>query len=180
MTNVKAQMSNKIITSFGSAFTTPDEPIYKEIEDIGTVIADSGWTVCSGGYGGTMEAISKGVKSAGGKTIGVSVDGWTAKQNKYIDEEIKAANLMERILKLINIADAYIVFKGGTGTLVEISVTLELMNKNAMKQKPMIFYGDTWMNVIETLKQDSPKLNELIDRNVRFISKSNQLNLDNN
>jgi uncharacterized protein (TIGR00730 family) len=178
MTNVKAQMSNKIITSFGSAFINSDEPLYKEIEDIGKAIAGFGWRVCSGGYGGTMEAISKGVKSAGGKTIGVSVDGWAAKQNRYIDEEIKAINLMERILKLINIADAYIVFKGGTGTLVEISVALELMNKKAMKEKPVIFYGNTWMNVIETLKQDSDRLYELIEKNVRVITSPKQLKLN--
>jgi uncharacterized protein (TIGR00730 family) len=169
-----------IITSFGSAFTKHDEPLYSEIIMLGNEIGKSGWDVCSGGYSGTMEAISRGVKESGGKTIGVSVKGWTSLQNKWIDEEICAENLMERILKLINISDAYIIFKGGTGTLVEISVTLELMNKKAMKEKPVIFYTDFWKNVIEILKEDSERLKELIERNVRFISTANELNLNNN
>ena len=82
---------------------------------------------------------------------------------------------MERIVELIGIADAFVVFKGGTGTLVEISVALELMNKKAMKEKMMIFYTDFWSNMIEILKLDSEYLGELIQRNVRFINRPGEL-----
>ncbi|HJY64993.1 MAG TPA: LOG family protein [Ignavibacteria bacterium] len=169
--------SNKIITSFGSGFTKPDDPLYNEIEQIGKVIAEGGWTLCSGGYFGTMEAISKGAKSSGGKTVGITVRGWNAKPNDFIDEEVKMPNLMERIVELIGIADCYIIFKGGTGTLVEISTALELMNKKVIPEKPLIFYTDFWMNVIETLKLDSKNLSELIERNVKFISNYQDISL---
>lgn len=166
---------NKIITSFGSAFIKHDEALYSEAENSGRILAENGWTVCSGGYYGTMEAISKGAKEAGGKTIGVTVKNWTAVPNKWIDEEVKMQNLMERIVELIGIADAYIIFKGGTGTLVEISVALELMNKKAMPEKTMIFYTDFWYNLMEILKQDSPALKELIERNVKFIKNPQEI-----
>jgi uncharacterized protein (TIGR00730 family) len=169
-------MSNKVITSFGSAFTKPSEQLYRDAEEIGKIIAKKNWNVCSGGYFGTMEAISMGAKSAGGKTIGVTVKGWDAVTNRYIDEEIKMPNLMERIVELIGIADAFVVFKGGTGTLVEISVALELMNKKAMKEKTMIFYTDFWKGMIDILKQDSDYLKSLIQRNVRFINQPDELN----
>jgi predicted Rossmann-fold nucleotide-binding protein len=55
---------NKIITSFGSGFTSEKEPLYNDIVQIGKIIAENGWTVCCGGYYGTMEAISKGAYSA--------------------------------------------------------------------------------------------------------------------
>jgi uncharacterized protein (TIGR00730 family) len=168
-------MSNKIITSFGSAFITSDESLYSEIEQLGKTIAEKGWTVCSGGYLGSMEAISKGAKSAGGKTMGVTVNTWEAKPNEYIDEEVKMRNLMERIVELVGIADAYIVFNGGTGTLVEISVALELMNKKSMGEKPVIFYGEFWLSLIEILKLDSDRLSELIERNVKFITSPAEL-----
>ena len=166
---------NRIITSFGSAFTVDNDSLFNEIIEIGKSIGECGWSVCSGGYSGTMEAISKGVKSAGGKTTGIGVKGWERKQNRYLDEFIEMPNLMERIVELITIADAYIIFKGGTGTLVEISVTLELMNKKAMPQKPMIFYTDFWKNVIEILKLDSPALKNLIEKNVKFISSPDEI-----
>ncbi len=168
-------MSSKIITSFGSAFIKPNEPLYTQAVELGKYIAEAGYTVCSGGYNGTMEAISKGARSAGGKTIGISVKGWENKVNEFIDENIQAENLMERILKLINIADAYIIFKGGTGTLLEISATLELMNKKAISEKKMIFYTDFWKNMIETLRQDSETLNNFIDRNVFFIKEPKEI-----
>jgi uncharacterized protein (TIGR00730 family) len=168
-------MSSKIITSFGSAFINQSEPLYSEAEDLGKYIAEAGYTVCSGGYYGTMEAISKGAKSGGGKTIGITVKDWKAEPNKYLDEIEAMPNLMERIVELIGIADAYIIFKGGTGTLLEISAALELMNKKAIPEKKMIFYTDFWKNLIEILKQDSDSLRELIERNVFFINEPNKI-----
>jgi hypothetical protein len=49
------------------------------------------------------------------------------------------------------------------------------MNKKAMGEKALIFYGDFWRNLMEILKQDSKNLAELIDRNVKFISSCNEL-----
>ena len=160
---------NKVITSFGTAFLRADDPLYSEIEAIGRYIARAGMNVCSGGYGGSMEAISRGAKKAGGFVTGITVKGRSAEPNPYVDNNIAAENLMERIVKLINIADAYVIFKGGTGTLLEISAALELMNKKAMPEKMMVFYGEHWKEVITSLKNDSEFLTGLLERNVRFI-----------
>lgn len=160
---------NKVITAFGTAFLKPGDPLYGEIESIGTYIAGAGMDVCSGGYGGSMEAISKGAKMAGGFVTGITVKGRAAELNPYVDNNIAAENLMDRIIRLINIADAYIIFKGGTGTLLEISATLELMNKKAIPEKFLIFYGSNWKEVVSSLKDDSEYLTGLLERNVRFI-----------
>ncbi len=165
----------KVITSFGTAYLNENEPLYSEIVEIGKYTAEAGYNICSGGYYGSMEAISKGAKSAGGKTIGVTVKGWESAPNDYVDEIVKMPNLMERIVELIGIADAYIIFKGGNGTLVEISVALELMNKRSMPEKKMIFYTDFWKNMIEILKQDSAKLNDMINRNVFFVENPEEI-----
>ncbi len=168
-------MRNKIITSFGSAFVNPDDIYYKEVTAIGRSLAENGYMVCSGGYAGTMEAISKGAKGAGGKTIGVTVSSWNSKPNSYLDEEVKMPNIMERITELIAIADGYVVLKGGTGTLVELSVTLELMNKKSIPEKPILLFGNFWSGVIETLKQDSERLVELIERNVKTVNEPKEI-----
>ena len=44
-----------------------------------------------------------------------------------------------------------------------------------MKEKPVLLYGDCWKNVFEILKQDSDKLAELIERNVKIISKPEEV-----
>jgi len=170
-----------VITIFGSAFTSPDNQIYKDAELLGSMIAKKDFAVCSGGYLGIMEAVSKGAAKENarlygqGKVIGVTVKEWNKPPNEFLTEEIPCNNLMERILKLIELGDAYLVFKGGTGTLVEIATTLELMNKNVLKEKQMFFYQDIWKPVIETLKKDSERLKELIERNVKFISSPDEL-----
>lgn len=168
-------MSNRIITSFGSAFIQPEDPLYTEIVSIGKVIAEKGYTVCSGGYYGTMEAISKGAKEAGGKTIGVTVKEWIKIPNPFIDEEVKMRNLMERIVELVGLADAYVVFKGGTGTLVEISVALEMMKHKSMGEKKLIFYTEFWRSLIDTLSKDTESLDSLIKRNILFINSPEEL-----
>lgn len=165
----------KVITSFGSAFIKESEPLYSEIELIGRYLAEAGYSVCSGGYYGSMEAISKGAKNAGGSTTGITVKGWNSIPNNYIDEIAAMPNLMERIVELIGIADSYVIFKGGTGTLVEISVALELMNKRSMPEKKMIFYSDFWKNMIDTLKNDSVELRAMIERNVYFINSPEEI-----
>lgn len=168
-------MNSKVITSFGTAFIDEKDALYNEIESIGQIIANAGYKVCSGGYYGSMEAISKGAKNGNGSTIGITVKDWKQLPNKYIDEIAVMPNLMERIVELIGIADMYIVFKGGTGTLVEISVALELMNKKIIPEKRMIFYTEFWKNMTDILKQDSDGLRSLIDRNIVFINKPEDL-----
>ena len=160
----------KIITSFGSGQISPDDPYYSEVYEIGYVLAVAGYTVCSGGYYGTMQAISQGAKNGGGKTIGITVSEWEQKANPYIDEEIRSANLMERLQLLINKANAFLVFKGGTGTLTEIALTLELMNKDKIAPKPLYFYGDTWKHLTELLKKDSEKLSRIIEDYTFFFN----------
>jgi uncharacterized protein (TIGR00730 family) len=162
------QKNEIIITVFGSAFTQPDDELYNSCIEIGKILSKNNFTVCSGGYGGTMEAVSKGAKQNNGKTLGVTVQNWDRKTNEYIDENIKMSNLMERMTELIALGDAYIILPGGTGTLVEIASALELMNKRLMKEKIMVFYTPHWKQVIETLKKDSKSLSDLIDRNVKF------------
>jgi hypothetical protein len=170
-------MRNKIITVFGSAFTKPEETYYSEVEEIGKLLAQKGYSICSGGYAGIMEAVSKGAKSVKGKTIGITVVGWSAIPNQYLDEVVEMPNLMERIMELITISDGYIVLKGGTGTLTELAVTLELMNKKSIPEKPIFVYKGFWKNVLETLKLDSEKLSALIEKNIIYFDEPEKISL---
>lgn len=138
----------------------------KEREDIiklGKLLAGKGVTVISGGFGGTMEDISRGAKEAGGKTIGITYYKWEnlpyKKPNKYIDEEIKTKNIFERIETMMKNSDAFIVLPGGTGTLLEMAACLEHINKGLMKPKPIIALGNFWKSAVEKLSEE-PVLSE--------------------
>ena len=62
----------KIVTVFGSSRPPAGHADYEEARALGAALATRGFAVCTGGYGGTMEAASRGAKEAGGKVYGVT------------------------------------------------------------------------------------------------------------
>lgn len=145
-------MGEKIITVFGSSKPVEGEIEYEFARKLGYELGKVGFTICNGGYGGIMEATARGAKEAGAKTIGITVATFGGSANKWIDEEIKARDLFERLKILIEKGDGYVVLKGGTGTLVEISLVWELMNKGLINPKPFIAVR-FWSPVIEIISE---------------------------
>ena len=144
------------VSVFGTSRAGQGQPLYEQAAALGKVLAESGFTVACGGYGGTMEAVSRGASHAGGKVIGVTCSAFGRKgPNKWVTNEIRTANLTERLSKLIELADAYIVLQGGTGTLLELAEVWELSNKGfAEAEKPIIMMGEFWRPLVELIKAD--------------------------
>src|SRR5438445_6801931 len=143
-----------IVTVFGSSRPREGAADYEEARTLGRALAKHGFSVCSGGYGGVMEAVSRGAKEAGGKTYGVTADFFTnAKLNSWIDLEVRMKTWEERLFELIRCADAFVACKGGTGTLVELAVVWEMLNKAVMPQKPSAVLGYFWEPVLDRGRQ---------------------------
>ena len=143
------------ITIFGSGILAPDTSVYHDAEVIGQFLAQEGIVVCNGGYRGVMEASAKGCVLQGGHTIGVTVQSFDSPPNPYIKEERKTANLFERLQTLLNLGSGFIVFPGGTGTLVELALCWELNRKLLVyPAKPIILMGDFWSPVIKVTSTD--------------------------
>ncbi|HEV2247843.1 MAG TPA: LOG family protein, partial [Terriglobia bacterium] len=80
--------------------------------------------------------------------------------NRWIAEEVRTATFMERLLTLIERGDSYIVLPGGTGTLAELALVWEMMNKSALCRsvggpKPLLVMVPYWRPVIDCLKQET-------------------------
>jgi uncharacterized protein (TIGR00725 family) len=143
-----------IVTIFGSSTPRPGSDDYLTAYECGKLLAEAGFTVCNGGYAGTMEAAAKGARASGGNTIGVTVSDWPRKANDWVQQEIKAGDLAERLAKLIELGDAYVVLRGGTGTLLEFAYVLELINKDFIRKKPIVLLGVSWNGVMDSLRQE--------------------------
>ena len=65
--------------------------------------------------------------------------------------QVHTMTLYERLQKLIEIGNGYIILKGGTGTMVEFSLVWELMNKKMIVEKPIIVVTDFWKPVVDLL-----------------------------
>ena len=124
-----------------------------------------------------MEDISRGAKSGGGKTIGITYykdeDLPYKGANKFVDEEIKTKNIFERIEMMMKISDGFLALQGGTGTLLEIAAVLEHVNKGIIPPKPIIAIGDFWKNVVHNLAGELVLSNE-VKRKLK-ISTCNEL-----
>ncbi|MGQ9608328.1 MAG: LOG family protein [bacterium] len=143
--------SERIITVFGSSRAKPESNTYKNAYQLGRLLASVGFTICNGGYLGIMEASSQGAREAGGRTIGITTEEFNYREkNKWIDEEIKTNNYIERLTKLIEIGDAFVILKGGIGTLSELSLVWTLCVINDI-HKPIVLLGEQWKKVLENL-----------------------------
>lgn len=149
----------KTITIYGSSQVQPQQLEYKAGVAIGRALAQAGYAVMSGGYYGIMEAVSKGANLAGGHVIGVTTDQiglqFDIKPNAYLDEVVNFADLRDRLLYMVENADAYLAMPGGIGTLHEIAETWELMRIGGVPRRPFVCYGSLWAKVIGELENSA-------------------------
>lgn len=142
----------KTITIFGSSLPKSGEPEYETAYKLGSELAKRGYNICSGGYQGIMDAVSKGASKNGMAATGITVDLWGAVPSKFLTREIKCNSLFERIAKLVETGDGYVILQGGTGTLLELSIVWELMNKNLVETKPAACFSEMWKTIVEVME----------------------------
>ena len=146
--------AGKIVTIFGSSRTKKGTKAYQEAYQLGKLLAEAGFIICNGGYGGIMEASSRGAKEAGGKTVGITADLFRNRSpNEWIDIESRSGSYMERIMVITSIADAYIVLKGGIGTLAEMTFVWASTTVGELR-KPIVLVGDAWQKTIDDLSEN--------------------------
>lgn len=147
----------KCVTVFGSSIPKHGDSEYEIAFKLGSLFGLAGLNVCTGGYQGIMDAVSKGCKENGGEAIGVTLDIYNAIPSKYLSEELKCNTLFERLKNLVEYGDAYVVLQGGTGTLVELAIVWEYMNKNMLEEKPFACYSVLWNEIVPVMEKQIAK-----------------------
>ena len=151
----------KTVTVFGSSRPAAGSDAYETARRLGAALARAGFIVASGGYGGVMEGVSRGAREAGGKTIGVTAAVFRSQANAWVEEEIRVATWQERLLKLVELGAGYVALPGGTGTLVELAVVWEWVNKGFLETRPLVVLGDFWLPVVEAIPSAELRLNPI-------------------
>ena len=143
------------VTVFGGAQPKEGDAAYAEACELGRLLALAGHTVLTGGYIGTMEAVSRGANETGGHVVGVTcdeVEQWRGvKANAWVQEERHFNTLRQRLDELVLACDAAIALPGGPGTLTEIALTWNLMIVDSIPHKPLILVGPGWKAVLEEM-----------------------------
>jgi uncharacterized protein (TIGR00730 family) len=142
------------VSVFGGSLPREGSPAYAEAYQLGSLLAQAGHTVLTGGYIGSMEAASRGAAEAGGHVIGVTcedIEAWRqVKPNPWVHEERRFATMQQRLNELVLACDAAIALPGGPGTLTEIALTWNMLIVNSMPTKPLILTGKGWKAVLES------------------------------
>jgi hypothetical protein len=145
------------VTIFGGAQPKEGSPAYAEAYQLGKMLAEAGHAVLTGGYVGTMEAVSRGAAEAGGHVIGVTcaeIERWRGiGANAWVKEERKFETLNERLNSLITGCDAAIALPGGPGTLAEIALMWNMLIVESLYRRPLILVGDGWQSVFDQFFQ---------------------------
>jgi len=150
----------KQISYFGFADAAPNDPLYKEAYEVSKYLTAKGYVCINGGGPGTMRAVSEGAKAAGGTAIGVTfypkdITNFEGRDpGNPLDEEVRTKNYLERTLKLLELGDAYVIFRGGTGTISEFGMAWGLARLYFGHHKPLILYGEFWNEVIKTFERN--------------------------
>jgi uncharacterized protein (TIGR00730 family) len=145
------------ISVFGGSQPKANSMAYAKAQELGKLLAQRGHVVLTGGYMGTMEAVSRGAAEAGGHVIGVTcedIEHWRPLgANAWVKEEWCKKTLMDRLQALIEGCDAALALSGGPGTLTEISLTWNLMIIGSLHRRPLILIGSAWQSVLDQLYQ---------------------------
>ncbi len=148
------------IAFYGSADLDETDPAYDEAYQAAKHVAKRGKMVIDGGGPGIMRAATNGAESAGGKTLVVTfypqdLPEFEGRDELNVaDKEIKTANYIERMFGLMDNADLFVCFKGGTGTLSEWATAWLLAHLYYGNHKPMILYGKFWHEFMDVVHKN--------------------------
>jgi uncharacterized protein (TIGR00730 family) len=140
------------IAVFGSSETVEGDPLYEEARRVGHLLAEAGYRVVTGGYGGVMEAASRGAAEAGGSAIGVTCAVFSERRpNPYLADNIETADLHDRTRELVALSDGFVVLSGKSGTLAELAFLWALHRAGCLDRRPVVLLGDPWRHVLRHL-----------------------------
>jgi uncharacterized protein (TIGR00730 family) len=134
------------VTVFGSARFAEDNEHYQTARSLGRSLAESGYTVITGGGAGIMEAANRGAREAGGRSLGCNIRlPREQRPNSYLDEFIELDHFFVRKVMLVKYSSAFVVMPGGFGTLDEAFEVATLIQTGKLEHFPIIGLGwDFW------------------------------------
>jgi len=140
------------VAVFGGADPGPEDVLYGEARASAGILASRGCGVVTGGYGGIMEAASRGAGEAGGRVTAVTCSTFgELEPNRWVEDVVPEEDLFTRTRRLIELADAFLVFRGRSGTLSEVSFLWALVRGRQASSKPVALVGESWGRIFRAL-----------------------------
>jgi uncharacterized protein (TIGR00730 family) len=137
---------------FGSARFVESHPYYAIGRKLGKAISDLGFTVMTGGGPGLMEAVNRGAREAGGRSVGCNIELPTEQfPNPYLDTFVVCRYFFVRKVLLFKYSYAFVGLPGGFGTLDELFEALTLIQTGKIANFPVVLIGREYWRPLEEL-----------------------------
>lgn len=98
----------------------------RDAEEVGRLLAERGAVVLCGGFGGVMEAASRGAAQAGGTVVGILPGADRDGANPHLTLALATGLGQARNAVIVTAADRVIAIGSGWGTLSEIGLARRL------------------------------------------------------
>lgn len=141
--------NEKIITIFGGSKCNEDSPEYLDAKELGGRLAEAGFTICTGGYLGIMEAASRGAREKGGRVLGIVMNQFKGEPNRFLTDKVATDHFYDRLQNLITRSVGFVALKGGMGTVTEISLVWNKLTTGVIGRRPLVLMGECWKPVVE-------------------------------
>lgn len=152
--------NEKIVTIFGGSKCKEDSLAYQQAFEVGSRLAEKGYTICTGGYLGVMEAASKGAREKGGRVLGIVMNQFKSEPNRFLTDKVATDHFYDRLQNLIMRSVGFIAIRGGMGTVTEISLVWNKLQTGVIAPRPLVLLGDCWKNVVECWQENLVVSNE--------------------
>ena len=143
----------RIVTIFGGSKCGEESAEYAQARRAGQLLAEAGFTICTGGYLGVMEGASRGAHERGGRVLGITMNQFKSEPNRYLTEKVASAHFYERLQNLIDRSVGFVALRGGAGTMTELSLVWNKLQTKVIGPRPLVLLGDCWPKVVEALRQ---------------------------
>ena len=144
----------KIVTIFGGSKCGEESEEYGQALTLGRLLAERGYTICTGGYLGVMEGASRGAHERGGRVLGIVMNQFKSEPNRYLTEKVASAHFYERLQNLIERSVGFIALRGGAGTVTELSLVWNKLQTRVIEPRPLVLLGHFWRNVIGSFRDN--------------------------
>jgi hypothetical protein len=144
----------RIVTIFGGSRCDEDAPEYEQAREVGARLAANGFTICTGGYLGVMEAASRGAREKGGRVLGIVMNQFKAEPNRFLTDKVASQHFYERLQNLIVRSVGFIALKGGMGTVTEVSLVWNKLMTGVIEPRPLVLLGESWKPVVQCWQQN--------------------------
>lgn len=144
----------KIVTIFGGSKCSENTTEYRQAREVGAGLAQAGYTICTGGYLGVMEAASRGARENNGRVLGIVMNQFKSEPNRFLTDKVATDHFYDRLQNLILRSVGFIAIRGGMGTVTEISLVWNKLQTGVIDRRPLVLLGDCWKPVVECWQEN--------------------------